>query len=477
MTKNSVGLDVGSGTGRFSVYLSWLHVKASVGFDCCPSTVHGSAVFAKHMESKAAEVPRSPVILFRRNLDNIRDFGPATHIYSFNAYSKMLLLTARVVASSKAALVWAVVLTHTSDVVKFLGLPLDDEDIAIQTGLGMPGGYKYTGVFIHLTDRIKKLLLEVTAGSGGSGSGGSGSDGSGSEGESHDDESDDESDAGVDFGELVKGFIDDPERNALKQGRIIDNIPSTKKERGASDASWTKMRRFDQEEKYHFNTPTIKSKRRSSSQLSSANAALEKQVAAQQAELEHLKAQLAAKEAENQQLSAALRAERAAKRKAEGEPVRQHKHTNRRDFFFFNPWVVRACVCVVGDNQTAQTHKWQAFKNKLDGACVVGINGKSVHCGLTLFMFQCLYLTAACKSFRMMAEAPQNDPRQPRTMRFSRHHPRPSPCGRGGGTAGSTRKGTPGYGRGTPWSRKVAFWNTRTYRTPDAAKPTPLWRS
>ena len=87
-------------------------------------------------------------------------------------------------------------------------------------------------------------------------------------------------------------------------------------------------------------------------------------------------------------------------------------NTQTEGFFFFsNPWVVRACVSVVGGNQTAQTHKWQAFKNKLDGACVVGINGKSVHCGLTLFMFQCLYLTAACKSFRMMAEAPQKTTR------------------------------------------------------------------
>ena len=237
MTKDSVALDVGSGTGRFPVYVSWLQLGASVGFECCPFTHYGSVVFANRMESITAGLPRSPVILLQRNLKHIVNFGPATHVYSFIAYPEMLLDTALAAAKSKAALVLAVVLTHTKYIKDHLGLSLDDEDIAIQHGLTMPGGRQYTAVYLHLTKSVKTQILKfVTAGSGGSGS--------------DDIENDDESDAGADFGDEVEFLMTNPEKLAEEQAKIIDAMPESKKSRRASNALRTKKARFDQNPDY-----------------------------------------------------------------------------------------------------------------------------------------------------------------------------------------------------------------------------------
>ncbi len=161
----SIFCDVGSGSGRPSLYLAGLRIKASVGFDVDPmqvfSSCHALSTLCKNQDNSG-----TPVIFFHGDVLKMASLEPCTHIYSFMGYPDMILATTLLVAKTKTCRVFVAVVTQPSELRCTGALDaLDEKDGSCKTffmqGLQMPSGKSYLAAVIPLTPKRREHIINT----------------------------------------------------------------------------------------------------------------------------------------------------------------------------------------------------------------------------------------------------------------------------------------------------------------------------
>jgi len=156
----SVFCDIGSGTGRPSLYMSSTGIKASIGFDIDPMQVLGSLNGLKNVEAKSKRTAlRTPVAFFQGDVCRIESLNPVTHAFGFLGYPQIVAHTAALVARSDSVQVFVAVVLHERE-LKATGLIDDKADVLMLSGMTMPGGNSYTAYVIPMTDERRKVVLD-----------------------------------------------------------------------------------------------------------------------------------------------------------------------------------------------------------------------------------------------------------------------------------------------------------------------------
>jgi hypothetical protein len=111
----SIFCDVGSGTGRPSLYFACLPLRASVGFDVDPMQVEGSQHALALANSKKDCPLICPVATFHADVLALPSLEPSTHVFAFLGYSLIVKATARLVATSSSVKVLVAVVLHEKE--------------------------------------------------------------------------------------------------------------------------------------------------------------------------------------------------------------------------------------------------------------------------------------------------------------------------------------------------------------------------
>merc|ERR1712232_671942 len=120
--------DIGSGTGRPTLYMSCLDIAGSLGFDIDPMQVYNSCHGLAMVEKSSSEFCKlkSTVCFYQGNTHHIKDLEPVTHAYSFLGYPLIVNSTARLVASSKSVKVMVAIVLQERE-IRSTGM-LDNRD-------------------------------------------------------------------------------------------------------------------------------------------------------------------------------------------------------------------------------------------------------------------------------------------------------------------------------------------------------------
>jgi hypothetical protein len=164
----SVICDVGSGTGRPSLYFGCLPLRASVGVDIDPMLVFGSCHSLRGVERDLPGMLRAPVGFHHGDVTKLASFGPATHLFGFMGYPALVKATVLLAArSAEVKVLVAVVLSKRE--LGGCGVLDEDIDLGAEPGasimilpdLVMPGGRSYLGLVIPMTAQRKARALSA----------------------------------------------------------------------------------------------------------------------------------------------------------------------------------------------------------------------------------------------------------------------------------------------------------------------------
>ncbi len=164
----SVICDVGSGTGRPSIYFGCLPLRASVGVDIDPMLVFGSCHSLRGVERDLPGMLRAPVGFHHGDVTKLASFGPATHLFGFMGYPALVKATVLLAARSAEVKVLVAVVLHKRE-LSGCGVLDEDIDLGAEPGasvmilpdLVMPGGRRYLGLVIPMTAQRKARALSA----------------------------------------------------------------------------------------------------------------------------------------------------------------------------------------------------------------------------------------------------------------------------------------------------------------------------
>jgi len=174
MVKNkSIFCDIGSGTGRPSLYMASLGLRASVGLDIDPMQVFSSCVGRRLVRKriKALEEKATRTGFFHADVCRLNSLEPVTHVFGFLGYVDIVKRTTLLVALSETVQVFVAVVLHVKE-LDGTGILEESEEteedkaapVIRVHGLTMPSGRMYTGVVIPMTksrrDRVIKTLAK-----------------------------------------------------------------------------------------------------------------------------------------------------------------------------------------------------------------------------------------------------------------------------------------------------------------------------
>jgi predicted RNA methylase len=162
-TKDSVFCDIGCGTGRVTLSMSGLGIRASLGLDVDPLQVFNACAALKLLELEGKAQQLAPTVFFHQDVSSLQSLNPVTHAYAFMAYPEFLKQVARVAARSTSLETLAVVYLRESDVAGCgIFLKGEDADAAHLTGLSM-GRNQYRGVVVPMTPARRSRIFLMTA--------------------------------------------------------------------------------------------------------------------------------------------------------------------------------------------------------------------------------------------------------------------------------------------------------------------------
>mmetsp|Transcript_16279 Transcript_16279/g.20880 ORF Transcript_16279/g.20880 Transcript_16279/m.20880 type:complete len:241 (-) Transcript_16279:28-750(-) len=158
---DSIFCDIGSGTGRPSLYMGSLGIRASVGFDIDPMQVLGSLNGLTQIQKRKHQTLKlnCNVSFFQGDVCKIDCLNPVTHAFGFLGYPKIVADTAALVARSSTVKVFVAVVLHERE-LKGTGMLDDKSDILTLSGMSMPGGSQYTAYVIPLTKERRENVLK-----------------------------------------------------------------------------------------------------------------------------------------------------------------------------------------------------------------------------------------------------------------------------------------------------------------------------